>query len=51
MQSSGNAGSKTNGVVYGATNQSGQTPNNITNGNVIQSSDVDAFLKARGLKK
>ena len=46
-----NVNNQTNGIVYGATNQSGQTPNNIANGNGIQSSDVDAFLKARGLKK
>lgn len=47
----GNVNNQNGNIVYGATNQSGQTPNNITNGNVIQSSDVDAFLKARGLKK
>lgn len=49
--SSGNVNNQTTGIVYGATNQSVQAPNNIANGNVIQSSDVDAFLKARGLKK
>jgi hypothetical protein len=51
QNSTSNVSNQTTGVVYGATNQSGQTPNNIANGNCIQSSDVDAFLKARGLKK